>query len=421
MGELLLLLIGGPTIRRKWWAVAVAGLLALSIGIFFAVNALFDEFRIPPTYFAIPLFLNAILTLVAGVHGTATSRGLRIGQSLVLIVICILIVEAPWHSDVLIGVLVGLILVADATWRATSALVVRFALWRPALALAALEFGIGIWSFIPWPTHWRGSVGIDVGVLMMMIGITALILGLRIRRLPHGAPLAAIMEKSRPEDGRKPLIYPVDASPAGRTGELVLHVWTPTGTLSPLSHGVERYVVAQDAHGVVSTGHASLEVLPDLYISHYPAVEIEHSPQEFTRILRATADNDVPGLFKPSYAAESAEWCPSSWEVRFHAVNDTAVRAFWAVYSVDATYNLTYRNCSSTVAHALDAAIEGHFGDRMYAPRVFLRLLFLPELWVAGLMRRRAAWMAWTPGMVLDYSRALTQILAVVPPARPPA
>lgn len=421
MGELLLLLIGGPTIRRRWWAVAVAGLLAFSIGLFFAINALYDEFRIPPTYFAIPLFIDAAITLVAGVHGTATSRALRIGQALTLIIVGILIIEAPWHSDAVIGILIGMILVADAVWRAAGALVVRFARWRTALVLAGFEFVIGVWSFVPWPTQWRGAVGIDVGVLLMVIGVTALVLAARIRRLPKGAPLAVIMAKTRPEDGHDPLIYPVDAPPGGRTGELVVHVWTPTGTLSPLNHGISRYVAAQDDHGVVSTGHASMELLPDLYISHYPSVEIDHSPEEFARILRATPENDVPGLFKPSYAEESAEWCPSTREVSLHAINGAAVRAFWAVYRVDTTYNLTYRNCSSTVAGALDAAIEGHIGDRIYSPRVFLRLLLLPELWVAGLMRRRAAWMAWTPGLVLDYSRALSQILTVVPPSRPAA
>lgn len=421
MGELLLLLIGGPTIRRNWWVVGLAGLLAFSIGLFFFVNALYDEFRIPPTYFAIPLFIDAIITLVAGVHGTATSRGLRIGQSIILIVIGVLIIEAPWHSDALIGILIGLILVADAIWRAASAIVVRFARWPMALALAGLELGIGVWSFIPWPTHWRGAVGIDVGTLMMVMGVTSLIMAVRIRRLPRGAPLAAIMAKSRPEDGYRPALYPVDAGSAARTGEVVVHVWTPTGTLTSLNHGIARYVAAQDEHGVVSTGHAAMQLLPEVYISHYPAVEIERSPSQFTHVLRATADNDVPGLFKPSYAEESAEWCPSTRQVALHAVNGAAVRAFWQSYSKNTTYNLTYRNCSSTVARALDAAIEGHFSAHTRSPLVFIRLLMLPELWVAGLMRRRAAWMAWTPGMVLDYSRALSAILKLVPASKPSA
>lgn len=421
MGELLLLLIGGPTIRRAWWAVAAAGLLALSIGVFFVLNALHEEVRIPPTYFALPLFFHAAVTLVAGVSGTAAGRALRIGQALTLIVIGILIIEAPWHSDAVIGILTGLVLVVDAIWRATSALVLRFARWRVALALAGLELVIGIWSFIPWPTQWRGAVGIDVGMLLMVIGTTTLILALRIRRLPEGAPLAAIMARGRPETGRAPLSYPVDIPPEGRTGELVVHVWTPTGTLSPLTHGVARYVAAQSETGAVSTGHTALQLLPDLYISHYPAVEIEPSPGEFVRTLRATRDNDVPGLFKPSYALESAGWCPSTLQVALPAMNAAAIRAFWADYSADTTYNLTSRNCAGVVARALDAGIEGYAGERILSPRVLVPLLILPEFWVAGLMRRRAAWMTWTPGMMLDYSQALSRILRVVAPARPSA
>jgi hypothetical protein len=173
--------------------------------------------------------------------------------------------------------------------------------------------------------------------------------------------------------------------------------------------GIRRYVAAFDENGRVSTGHAALDA-PDIYISHYPAVEISRTGK-FARMLRATPDNDVAGLFQPSYAEEIADWCESTRCVRLVGLDIRAIRAFWKAYRRDTTYNLTNRNCSSCVAKALDAGLEGMFEARARSPYFLVRLLFLPELWIAGVIRRRAAAMAWTPGIVLDYARALHHVI----------
>jgi hypothetical protein len=193
-----------------------------------------------------------------------------------------------------------------------------------------------------------------------------------------------------------------------------VHVWTPTGSLpSPVQNMVSRYVAAVDASGNISTGHAALELAPDLYVSHYPAVEIDRSGADFARVLRATADNDVAGRFLPSYAEESAEWCASTFQIPIRGIDGTALRAFWALYRRDQTYNLTSRNCSSSVARSLDAGLEGLFRPLADRPFFLIRLALLPETWLAGFIRQRAQAMAWTPGLVLDYARALTAIIAL--------
>ncbi|MCY0677735.1 DUF308 domain-containing protein, partial [Klebsiella pneumoniae] len=79
---------------------------------------------------------------------------------------------------------------------------------------------------------------------------------------------------------------------------------------------IDRYIAEVDVNGVISTRHAALESPEGIYISLYPGVEIDRSPDEFTRILRATRENDVPGMFQPDYATESKAWCPSTVRVR---------------------------------------------------------------------------------------------------------
>jgi len=154
-------------------------------------------------------------------------------------------------------------------------------------------------------------------------------------------------------------------------------------------------------------------VPPEIYISHYPAAEIDHSPEDFRQLLRATKDNNVPGRFQPSYPIEAAGWCASTAQVVFEHYDSARLRDFWDAYRQDATYNLTNRNCSSSVAAALEAALEGTIGRRR-GFGAFLSALVNPELWVAAQLRRHAESMAWTPGLVLDYARALR--VAIDPP-----
>ena len=410
MIEVLLLLIGARVIRAKWWVIGLVGLAWLTMGALILINALSDEKRIPPVWFTVPLLLDAGASLIAGFTGTGTRRALRFSKAGILVAISLLIILRPWGSDMLVGFLVGTFLVADASFRAASAWVVRFPRWRGSLVAAGIEFLLGLWSFLPWPTGWRGEVGEDVGTLMIVTAYGLLVTARRLRRLPENMPIARILSDGWPRGGtaaRAPGQLPGDPA----YGTVTVHVWTPTGNLVGLGHGIARYVAALDEHGVVSTGHAALEAGPDIYISHYPAVEIDRDGSQFTRILRATRENDVPGKFQPSYTYESAEWCPSSWRVELVGLDVEALRAFWANYRQETTYNLTNRNCSSSVAKALDAAVEGLFAEEVRSPWFLTRLLMLPEFWAAGVIRRRAELMAWTPGLVLDYARALSAII----------
>ena len=207
-----------------------------------------------------------------------------------------------------------------------------------------------------------------------------------------------------------------DGPPLESERALTVHVWTPSGSAKAQTRNylmLNRYIAAVDVNGVISTGHAALESPEGVYVSLYPAQEIDRSPEQFGALLRATAENDVPGVFQPDYVTEARAWCPSTTQVRIRNYDAAKLQAFWDVYRQDATYNLTHRNCSSSVSRALEAALDGVVG-RLHGPqagwRVLLRLLLTPELWVASQIRKRALTMAWTPGLTLDYARALSML-----------
>jgi len=420
MVELLLLMLGTRLVRRSWWVLALIGLVWFIFGAFFLLDALVDEIRIPAAFFTVPLFLDAAISLLAIrlVILPGAGRMLRLVRAILFSGVALLIILAPHHSGMFIGILVGTYLIGDAIWRAASAYIVRYSGWRISIFNACIEFVLGLWSLLPWPTNWQGEVGSDVGTLLMVTAVGMIGLALRIRHMAPDMPISTILSRGWPKTPWESVFSSgeeaEDPAAPGRQEVATVHVWTPTGRLASINRAVERYIAAVDQTGVISTGHAALELQPDVYISHYPAVEIDRSPEDFRRILQATAENDVQGRFQPSYAIESADWCPSSFQVRMVGLNAEALRAFWARYRADDTYNLTDRNCSSAVAKALDAGLDGLLEGRRLPLGLCIQLMLRSELWIAGMLRRRAAAMAWTPGLVLDYSRALTQILALV-------
>ena len=415
MVQLLLILCGSRVVRRNWWMLFFFGIFWMGIGAFIFSNALFSKTRISPIWFTIPLLIDSALSLAAAFAVGGTARSLRLSKAGTLLCVSLLIIFAPRYSGVIIGILVGLFLMIDAAWRAGSAWVLLYQGWRRTLCFAVVEFLAGVWSIVPWPTHWAGSVGADAGTLLMLSAAGMCGMGLRLRRLPEGMSILNAMNRAwtRSPDKRPLPGYTVTPRLDREPWDVTVHVWTPTEQLASINQGVSRYVAARDRKGVISTGHAALELPPDVYISHYPAVEIDRDQSEFRKTLRSTADNDVDGTFMPSYPEESAGWCPSTMQVRLSGLNTAAIRHFWSLYRADTTYNLTNRNCSSAVAHALDVGLEGFLERHAHPSGFWLRLLFTPECWVAGFMRQRAAAMTWTPGLVLDYARAISYILTL--------
>jgi uncharacterized membrane protein HdeD (DUF308 family) len=413
--RLALLLLGPEFIRSRWQVLALIGSLWAALGVGIFIDALDGDVYFPVHVFGYLLILEALVTLIATTSNLGTQTVLRKSRGALFLIVGLLMVSPYRSASFILALLFGLSIGIDGMLRTSAAWVVRFPGWQASLLIGLLELGFAAFMIEPFPTFYAGTVAYCVGISLFISGLGTLLLALRLRRLPPGTSLTLLFGRSRaPGASAAHALLPAGSVTAA-TAPLVVRVWTPTGSATdalpqPL---IDRYVAAVDANGVISTGHAALEVAPDLYISHYPAQEIEHSPDDFRRLLRATRDNDVPGRFQPSYAVESAGWCPSTAQVSFEHYDGARLRAFWALYSQDTTYNLTNRNCSSTVAAALESALEGTLGQRP-SFGAFLSALMNPELWVAAQLRRHAESMAWTPGLVLDYARALR--VAIAPP-----
>ena len=396
MAPLWLLLVGRAAVGRHWRFLLSVGLLWALAGIVVVIDSLDGALHVPDRWFGLILLAEGVSSLAVGASALGAARRLRLLKGLLLTIMAVLILAATRHSTFLLAMIFGIAFTVDGVIRITIASLLKFSGWRISVALGALSVAFGLFHLQPWPTWYAGTVGYCIGMFLILNGANLALVGQRTRRL-----------RTAPE---------LDA--AAGSDSLTVHVWTPTGqATTPAGHRlIRRYVASVDKAGRYSTGHAALEHGENLYISHYPAVEIDRSPANLRSSLRAGHENDVPGRFLPSHAYEVADWCEATVAVTLTGIDAARLRDFWAFYSQDTTYNFISRNCSTTVARALDVAVEGAFSRGGHPWRTLALALTTPEFWAAAFLRNGARSMTWTPGLVLDYTRALS---ALVDPASP--
>lgn len=403
--------------RRQWRLMAGFGLFWVILGISIITDAADGITVVATETFGWLLVLEGIVALSFRIGASASGARLATIKALALLVAGLLIVDMPWRNDIANSILFGLGLATDGVVRIAAALVIRFSRWRTALVGGLVELGLAALAFLDWPITYAMTVPFCIGVALMLTGWAIVRVALLLRRMKPGASLAGLSAFAL-RGGEAAWAALPEPAPTRQDEPMWVHVWTPMGAATdprrrPL---IDRYIAAVDRNGVISTGHAALEFPPHGYISHYPAAEIDRNPGEFARTLRATGENDVAGRFLPSYAEEAAGWCEADAHVRFRRYDQKRLAAFWEAYRQSQVYNLTNRNCSVAVALALDVALEGVLDTRGSWLR-FAQLMAHPDLWLAMLLRQQAEAMTWTPGLVLDYARALKRIIEPKPRA----
>jgi len=417
MSHLVLLLLGVDYLRKRARALVLAGALLLVAGVAVVIDALDSALYFPLNVFAALFIVEGLCTLAIAKSGVGGQRVLRYTKGIFVLTAGILVLAGHHHGHFVLSMIFGLLFLADGLMQCIASYVVRYERWRYVFASGVAEILLAIFFFQPYPTHYVGTVPYCVGLFLAISGLKLLSLARRVRHLDANPALADNPRQDfMPTLANGPAQTVFDGPPLESERALTVHVWTPSGSAKAQTRSypvVDRYIAAVDVNGVVSTGHAALESPEGVYVSLYPAEEIDQSPEQFGTLLRATAENDIPGKFQPDYPTESRAWCPSTVQVRIRNYDAARLQAFWEQYRGDTTYNLTHRNCSSSVSGALEAALDGVVGRLRWPDAgwgVLIRLVLTPELWVAAQIRKRALTMAWTPGLTLDYARALSML-----------
>ncbi|MDX3927464.1 MAG: hypothetical protein QHC90_16865 [Shinella sp.] len=414
MIRLLFLLLGARALKPMWRLLIVAGVVWMFLGILILLDLSDGALSVVLDTLALFLVVEGIVEIIA-----AASLGLRRHwidalRGAAFLFAAFLVFNVPWDNNIGAAIVFGVAFLIDGLFRIGAAYVVRNPRWRVGIAAGLIEVCLAAMILFAWPIPHLLTVPFCFALLLLTSGYALVRMALPLRRLPEGASITSLpLYAARNWQGGK--VHPVvrDGAIAAEGDKILnVYVWTAIGSVKDPQRRllIDRYVAAVDKKGVISTGHSALEMPPDLYVSHYPANDIDHSPDDFRALLSAGHENDVPGRFNKSLEVEAAAWCMPDQKITFRRFNPQALRAFWEAYSKDKTYNLTARNCSTTVIQALDAAIEGAaYTARPW--RDLFRIVSDPHFWLMRIVRGRAEAMTWTPGLVLDYTRMLNQVV----------
>lgn len=411
MIRLVFLLLGAQALKPIWRLLTAAGIVWILLGAAILFDLSDGVLSVVLDTLAIFLIIEGLVEIVA-----AASLGLRQhwidalrGAS--FLVAAFLVFNVPWDDNIGAAMVFGAAFLIDGLFRIGTAFVVHSPRWRVGIAAGIIEVGLATGILLSWPVPHHLTVPFCFALLLLTSGYGLVRLALPLRQLPQGGSVTSLpLYAARNWQGgvSRPVIPAGEGAGARSDQALNVYVWTAVGSIRDPERRllIDRYIAAVDKKGVISTGHAALELEPDLYVSHYPASDIDHSPDDFRALLSAGHENDVPGKFNVSLVQEAADWCFPDQKVTFQKFNATALRAFWEAYSRDDTYNLTARNCSTSVIQALDAAVEGaSFTGHIW--RDLWKIISNPQFWLLRIVRGRAEAMTWTPGLVLDYARLL--------------
>lgn len=413
MLSVALLLIGGKALRRRWWLLALAGAALVVLAGVVLVDLTDGATLMASRMFGL-VFLFGGAAAGLGILTTAGwgGRAISAAKAIVLVVLGGMILDTPIRNDAVLSWLFAFAFLADGLFRLGTLALVRFRGWLVWVLVSVLELGLAGLIVAEWPLPQAMNIPFCVSLMLLASGANLLRMALLLRASPDEVALLGLSAfATRDWYDNAPVLIGEDDPADGHAGVMTVRVWTPVGSARVESrrYVVDRYLGAIDVNGGFSTGHSALECLPHVYISHWPAEDL-HLEGHMVRAFRAGAENDMSGLFQPSYREESRVWRPADQKVEFRNFSLRRLRAYWAGYRQHSTYNLTNRNCSVAVAAGLDAALEGVLQPRFPWLRLML-LLLNPDVWAAGYIRSQAKTMCWTPGMVLDYARALQRVV----------
>ncbi len=126
MIRLFLLLLGAEVVRRRWRSLVIMGLAWCVLGIFIFIGSLDRVTLIPVHDFGWLLLVEGAVSLLAASAGSGAARGLRLFKGAAVATVGLLMVDSPFHSDVALALIIGIVFAADGTLKVVSARVVRF-------------------------------------------------------------------------------------------------------------------------------------------------------------------------------------------------------------------------------------------------------------------------------------------------------
>jgi uncharacterized membrane protein HdeD (DUF308 family) len=174
-----------PLIAHNWWLFVVTGVICIATAVAVVVwpDITLLAFGV---IIGIYLLLAAIMEMVDAITGEPGGRAISAILAVIALIAGVICIRRPGESLLAIVIVTGIYLIAAGVIRVVRAFdVAEGRGW--ALLLAVVDVAIGC-LIIAWPDLGLATIAILFAVTMLVRGIFAIVVGIRLRGLRHEEP-----------------------------------------------------------------------------------------------------------------------------------------------------------------------------------------------------------------------------------------
>jgi uncharacterized membrane protein HdeD (DUF308 family) len=174
-----------PLIARNWWMFVVTGLICVATGVAVIVwpDITLLAFGV---IIGIYLLLAAIMEIVDAITGEPGGRAISAILGVIALIAGIICIRRPGESLLAIVIVTGVYLIAAGVIRVVRAFdVAEGRGW--ALLLAVVDVAVGC-LILAWPDLGLATIAILFAATMLVRGIFAIVVGVKLRGLRHEEP-----------------------------------------------------------------------------------------------------------------------------------------------------------------------------------------------------------------------------------------
>ena len=174
-----------PQIARNWWMFALLGLICVATGIAAIVWPDITLLALG-IIFGIYLLIAAIIEIIDALFGPPGGRAISAILGIVALIAGVICIRRPGESLLAIVIVVGVYLIAEGVIRVVRAFEVHEGRgWIIGLGLLDAVVGIVI---LAWPKIGLVTLAVLFALTMLVRGIFAIVVGVKLRGLRHEEP-----------------------------------------------------------------------------------------------------------------------------------------------------------------------------------------------------------------------------------------
>lgn len=171
-------------IRARWGWVVALGLATVAMGALL-IGAPVMTTLATMTVLSVLLILAGVGQLIGAFWSRTTSGFLvHLLTGLLYLILGVVTINRPLVLSEILTLLIGSVLIVGGAFRIAAAATVRFEGWAWSALGGAIGLLLGLMIWMQWPVSSLWVIGVFLGIDVLFIGLTWVITGLAIRRLP---------------------------------------------------------------------------------------------------------------------------------------------------------------------------------------------------------------------------------------------